>query len=66
MDNTPHIVAGNTYCDPNKEVLKKWILKHFDGCFMKDHSITGINNTWIGFWTKVGTNYYAVMVYPKG
>lgn len=66
MDKTPHIVAGNTYCDPNKKVLKEWIWKHFDAVFMRDHSITNVNNTWVGFWVKSGTNYYAIMVYPRG
>lgn len=66
MDNMPHIVNGNTYCDSNKKVLKDWIWKFFQASFMKDHSIRGINNTWVGFWARAETNYYAVMVYPRG
>jgi len=38
MDNIPHIVAGNTYCHPNKKVLINWIWKTFDACFMKEYA----------------------------
>jgi hypothetical protein len=65
MNDKPYAVACLTYWDPNKKKLKEWLWKTFQVAFDKDHSIVGAGNTYAGFWTKAGTNYYASVILPR-
>jgi hypothetical protein len=66
MDTLPHVIGCVTYCDPNKKLLKEWLWRNYLVAFCKDHTIVGAGNTYAGFWTKAGTNYYASLIYPDG
>jgi hypothetical protein len=66
MNDLPNVHSCLTYYTPNKKLLKEWLWKTFKASFCKDHSIRGDNYTFVGFWSKAGTNYYASMISPNG